>query len=94
MMNAAQATALSDEVLAGTSPATVYSTASEGNEFLDEINLAVTFAAKKGLKTTYLNVLKYPIATVKNGSTTLEGMGFTVNDERLRYYKEIEVSWP
>ncbi len=94
MISATQATTISDAVVAGDNPPSVASTARQGNELLDEMNVSVIFAGMKGLRTAYLNVSKYPDITVGSASATLTGLGYTVDNSRLRYYKEIVVVWP
>ncbi len=94
MMSSAVASQIASEVRNGDNPSVVPSTVRLGNEMLDEINMAVAFAAMKGLNTTYLNISKYPLTTINGVVATLEGLGYTVDRERERYYKEIVVVWP
>lgn len=93
MMAAANATLVSDAVLAGDDPTTVPSPKRLGNEFMDEMNVAVLFAAMKGLKTAYLTIRKFPQETIDNCIDKLEDLGYSVDRSRERSYGEIFVTW-
>lgn len=93
MMDAAAATIVSNAAKTGDNPASVPSTVRTGNEFLDEMNMAVLFAAMKGLNTAYINISKYPRDTVDNCVDKLEDLMYIIDRTRERSYGEIFVTW-
>lgn len=93
MMTAAMATTISDAVKAGDNPPAPPSTSRQGNQLLDEMNLAVAFAAMKGYTIAYINIQKFPQQVVDNSVDTLTGLGYSVNRDRERSYYELFVEW-
>lgn len=93
MIEATLATAISDLVRDGGYPPAVPPTTREGNTLLDEMNMAVVHACMRGNKSTYLAVQKYHPTVIANSIETIEMLGYTVDQSRLRSYKELVVTW-
>lgn len=95
MITAANAKIVSDAVNNGDpiDPNLIYEANGTGNLIIDELNHAVVWAAKEGKYATYLAVSKFSDAAVQNAVTTSESLGYTVDSTRLKYYKEIVLSW-
>lgn len=93
MINATTAANIATTVQAGGTPSSVPSTERQGNTLLDMANLAVVFASMRGENTTYVSVDGLSLPVINGAIGALQSLGFNVNRDRERYYKEIVLTW-
>jgi len=94
MLSATQAKTISDAITGGGTPDPMLLTESNtGNRMLDDANHDVLWAAKKGETTCVVNINIFPENVINSNLTTIQGLGYIVDEDRRRQYKEVRLSW-
>lgn len=95
MLTAVEMKSISNAVVNNTSinPTLISETSPSGNIIIDELQHAGTWAARAGNYAAYLAISKFPLNLVDNAVDVLVGLGYTVDETRLRFYNEIMFSW-